>query len=421
MGLQAVTKAGAAPALRATAVALGMALAGLAVADDAAPPPAWSLRGFGTVGLAHADHAGAVYTSSIVKAHGVGQDTRWSSALDSRIGGQLTVKIAPRWTALLQVIGEQRLEHGVTPVVEWANVKYQASPELSLRVGRIALPLFLAADYRQIGYTYPWARPPVEIYGALTLTNSDGVDATYRWQQNGFKHVTQAYFGRTVMRTPATRIEASQLAGIANTVEYGAASARISLLSTRLTADAGRPVFDALRSFGAQGSALAEYLALENKRTRAVSFGASYDPGNWFVMGELGRLRSRSFVGATSSMYASAGYRVGDFTPYVSYARVRADSAGTAARLDLAGLPPAAGAQGALVNGALGEVFATIPIQHTTSIGARWDFATNFAFKLQLDRVEPTGGSNGTFLYLRPGLHAGRTVHVASAVLDFVF
>jgi hypothetical protein len=422
MHLQQVTNVGAAPALRAGCFAIGMALAGCACADDdGAAAPGWSLRGFGTAGLAYSDHAGGVYTSSIFKADGVGQDTRWSTALDSRLGAQLTLKFAPRWTAVLQVTAEQRLDRGYTPVVEWANVRYQASPELSLRVGRIALPLFLAADYRQVGYTYPWARTPVEIYGALTLTNSDGVDATYRWQHNGVKHVTQAFFGHTVMRTPATRIEGRQLSGVSHTIEYGAASARVSLMSTSLMADAGWPLFDALRRFGPQGAALVERFAPDHKRTSAVSVGASYDPGDWFAMGELGTLRSRSFVGTTASLYTSAGYRFGDFTPYIAYARVKAISATADAGLDLAGMPPAVAGQGAMLNGFLNELLATIPIQRTTSIGARWDFATDVALKLQLDRVTPTGGSNGTFRNVRPGLHAGHSVNVASAVLDFVF
>ncbi|MES2757056.1 MAG: porin [Pseudomonadota bacterium] len=420
MHLQQGTKAVAAP-LRATAFVIGMACAGLACADDDAPAPAWSLRGFGSAGVAYSGHAGADYTSSILKANGVGRSSRWSSALDSRLGAQLTARVDHGWSAVLQVIAEQRLDHRYKPVVEWAYLKYQASPELSLRFGRIALPLFLAADYRQAGYTYPWARTPVEVYGALTLTNNDGVDATYRWHRNGFKNVTQVFFGHTVMRTPTARLEGRQLAGVSNTVESGAASARISVMSTSLSADAGKPLFDALRQFGPQGGALVDRFALERKRTTAVSIGASYDPGGWFAMGELGTLRSRSFVGVTTSLYTSAGYRFGDFTPYVAYARVRAKSATTDRGLDLAGMPPAAAGQGAMLNGFLNELLATIPIQRTVSVGARWDFATDLALKLQLDRVAPTGSSNGTFLRVQPGLHAGHTVDVASAVLDFVF
>ena len=76
------------------------------------------------------------------------------------------------------LISEQRLDNTYRPRVEWANLKYQVTPELALRVGRIALPMFLTADYRKVGYAYPWVRPPVEGYGSLPISSSDGVDAT---------------------------------------------------------------------------------------------------------------------------------------------------------------------------------------------------------------------------------------------------
>jgi hypothetical protein len=63
----------------------------------------------------------------------------------------------------------------------------------------------------------------------------------------------------------------------------------------------------------------------------------------------------------------------------------------------------------------------TIPVQRTLSAGARWDFATDVALKVQLDHVTPLDGSRGTFIKVQPGFRSGRPVGVASAVLDFVF
>ena len=51
----------------------------------------------------------------------------------------------------------------------------------------------------------------------------------------------------------------------------------------------------------------------------------------------------------------------------------------------------------------------------------RWDCTTDVALKLQFDRVTPLGGSRGTFINVQPGFRSGRSVNVASAVLDFVF
>ncbi len=390
-------------------------------AEDGAGSPNWSLRGFGSAGVAYSNHDDADYTSSILKANGVGYSRHWSTALDSRLGAQLTATLDARWSAVVQVVAEQRLDNSFSPSVEWANIKYQASPDLSLRFGRIALPMFLAADYRRIGYAYPWARTPVEVYGAVTLTSSDGVDASYRWNLFGVKNVTQVFYGGSVMHLPTTRVDARKLAGFSHSIEYRAASARISMLSTEMTVDMGGALFDTLRQFGPQGAALAERYQVDHKRATEIRVGASYDPGNWFAMGEMGTFRSRSFLGRSTSLYASTGYRFGNFTPYLGYARVRAASSADEPGLDLARLPPAAAPTAAMLNGYLGEVLSTIPIQRTVSIGARWDFVPDFALKLQFDRVKPLAGSHGSFMHVQPSFRSGRSIDVASVVLDFVF
>jgi hypothetical protein len=94
----------------------------------------------------------------------------------------MALNLDSKWSAVLQLVSERTLRDGYAPVVEWANLQYQVTPDLSVRVGRIALPLFLTGDYRKAGYALPWVRPPVELYGAIPLSNSDGVDASYRWQ-----------------------------------------------------------------------------------------------------------------------------------------------------------------------------------------------------------------------------------------------
>jgi hypothetical protein len=404
------------------AMLLGIAGATLAQADDTVARPAWSLRGFGSVGLAYSHNADADYTASVLKGSGVGYSERWSPNVDSRLGAQLSVKVDRQWSAVLQVISEERLDNTYRPIVEWANVKYQARPDLSLRFGRIALPMFLGADYRKVGYAYTWARTPVEVYGAIPFSNSDGVDASYRWRLGGVKNVSQAFFGRTVVKLPAGgHIDARNLAGFSHTLEYGAFSARASGLTTDLTVDVVRQFFDGLRQFGAQGEALAEHYQVDHKRANAFSVGAVYDPGNWFAMGEIGRMKSRSFVSDTTGTYASAGYRLGYFTPYLSYARAWANTGTGEQGLSLAGMPAPRAASAAALNGYLSWLLSTIPVQRTISVGTRWDFMTDLALKIQFDQVTPLDGSRGTFINVQPGFRSGRSAHIASAVLDFVF
>jgi hypothetical protein len=138
-------------------------------------------------------------------------------------------------------------------------------------------------------------------------------------------------------------------------------------------------------------------------------------------MAEASRTRTESLLGATRSMYASAGLRRGAFTPYLSVARVRAVGATSDPGLPTGGLAQAQAGQVAQLNGGLNLLLATIPQQSTRAAGLRWDVAANTALKVQYDRVTPQHGSRGTLINLTPAFRSGRTVHVASVALDFVY
>lgn len=399
------------------------ALAGDAT-DSEAPgaAPRWTLGGFGTLAAAHSNNDQADFTAHALSPGAAGYSRAWSAQVDSRVGAQLDVRFNSQWSAVLQLLAERGLRGTYRPVVEWANLQYQATPDLSLRVGRITLPLFLAGDYRKVGYALPWVRPPVEVYGAIPLSSSDGVDASYRWQAGATNNVTQVFYGRTdIPATPGARARSHGLTGLSNTTTSGALTVRASLLRAQLSVDVARQLFDGLRGFGAQGESLAQRYELENKRSFVAAAGFSYDPGQWFVMGEAGRMNTDSHLGDKTVGYLSAGYRHRDLTPYLVYSSSHANVATSVAGLELSGLPAPQAAAGAALNAGLNQLLAAIPRQHTISAGVRWDLRPGYAFKLQYDRITPHQGSSGTFINVQPGFRSGQPVAVLSAALDFVF
>jgi hypothetical protein len=406
-----------------TLLALGLTSAAGARADDGAgTPPRFSVSGFGTVGLVHSSERHADFTSSVLKDKGAGASRRWSADVDTRLGLQLDLALNKRWSAVLQVVSEQDLDDSYRPRVEWANVKYQATPELALRIGRMALPMFLAAEYRKVGYVYPWVRPPVEGYGALPFTNGDGIDANYHWNLGPVRNLSQVFYGHADVALGApTRAYGRRIAGLANTSDWGALSLRASLIEAEATTDLAGELLDAFAAFGPAGAALRQRYAIDHKRLSVASLGFNYDPGSWFAMAEASRTRSHSLLGATRSVYASAGWRQGAFTPYVVWSHVRAVSPTTDPGLPLGGLPPQLAGQAAVLNGILGRMLATIPQQASRSAGLRWDLGTDMAAKLQYDRVTPQGGSRGTLINETPGFASGRTAHVVSVAFDFVY
>lgn len=404
---------------RAVAATLMMLNCSAALAGDATD---WNFGGFGTLGVAHSDNEQADFTGNALSPGAAGYSRAWSAQVDSRIGAQLDVRFNRQWSAVLQLVSERGLRGGYAPVVEWANVQYRATPDLSLRLGRITLPLFLSGDYRKAGYALPWVRPPVEAYGAIPLTSSDGADVSYRWQAGDTHNVTQVFYGRTdVPATSGARARAHGLTGLSNTSTQGALTLRASVLRTHLTVDIARELFDGLRQFGTSGAALAGRYALEHKRAYVASAGVSYDPGNWFAMGEIGRMDADSYLGDKTVGYLSAGYRYRDLTPYLVYSSSYANMATSVAGLALDGLPAQQAAAGAALNLGLNQLLAAIPRQHTVSAGVRWDLRPNYALKVQYDRITPHQGSTGTFINVQPGFRSGQPVAVVSATLDFVF
>jgi hypothetical protein len=411
----------AAPRLPAAcAGAVLFALGGAACAGTNAPE--WTFSGYGTVGAVHSDERQADYASSSMKADGAGRSAPWSRHVDSKLGGQLDVNVGERWSAVLQVVTEQRLDYSYQPRVEWANVKYQVTPELALRVGRIAMPMFIAAEYRKVGYAYPWVRPPIEVYGVLPLGSSDGVDLNWHWNGESMRSTTQVLYGRTdIPLYDGARLRGHAIAGFSHTVEQGAFSARASLVTARLTVSLFPDLFRALDTFGPGGRDIARRLQVGGKRASTLSLGLNYDPGQWFVTSEAGSSKVDGYLGSTRSAYLGGGWRQGSLTPYAGFARVWGRRPQGPDALILDGLAPCQAAAGGRVNTSLAALMRMVPAQSTLSAGLRWDAAPNLAFKLQHERVTTRGGSRGMFINTVPGYQSGRTAQVSSAALDFVF
>ena len=396
--------------------------AGAAHAQSDDNKASWSFQGFGSIGAVHSTERQADYAANVLYPGKAGYSRTWSPEVDSRLGAQLSVEFDKRWSAVVQVVSEHNLQNSWKPVVEWANVKYQVCPEFSVRLGRIALPMFLAGDYRKASYALPWVRPPVELYGALPVSSNDGIDATYLWHSGSLKHNTQVFYGSTRRElVPGYTAHGKGISGVAHTITSGALTLRGGYTTSSLTVDVGQELFGGLRQFGPVGQALADRYEIRRKRVRVVNLGASYDPGDWFVMGEAGRFDYNSALGDFYGAYASAGLRLGAWTPYVQAGTSHALMATQVAGVPLQGLPPAAAATAAYLNAYLNGYLSQVTQQHSAALGLRWDAATGVALKVQYDRLTTRHGSSGTFINVQPGFRSGRHVGVTSVLLDFVF
>jgi hypothetical protein len=381
-----------------------------------------SFSGFGTLGVVHSSEDQADFTSSIFSPNGAGHTRSWSADVDSVVGAQIIANVTPRLSAMLQVISEQNYDGTYTPHVEWANIKYQFTSDLSVRIGRTVLPSFLYSDTRKIGYANPWVRPPVEAYSLVPIGTSDGVDASYDLHFGEFLSTLVVAYGHETSGTPAgSNNEARRLLVIADTIEHGPATVHVAYQQTYLTVNALGALFDAFRQFGPQGAALADQYGVNNRLIRFMGIGAMYNPGRWFVMGEWGVTNYESVLGKNSAWYASSGYRLGQFTPYLTFGGVRSDDSTSSPGLTVAALPPNLAQAAIGLNGALNSILSSSPDQKTISEGVRWDFVKNVDLKLQCNHIQLGAGSPGTLINLQPGFKPGSIVNLFSAAIDFVF
>jgi hypothetical protein len=400
---------------------LAAALAGgnaLAVDGD---PGMFSFSGFGTLGIVHSSEDRADFTSTASKPRGAGYSRAWSAEPDSLVAAQVTALLGERFSAVLQVVSEQNHDHTYRPHVEWANVKYQVTPDLSVRLGRTVLPVLMLAESRKVGFSNPWVRPPVEVYGLVPVTSNDGVDASYRIRVgDGGSNIFHLAGGRTDTEFPAATSEARKLLIFDDTFEYGFATIRFNVGRASVTVDSLDPLMAAFRQFGPEGTAIADKYAMKDRPVTFTGVGASYDPGAWFVMGEWSRIVGGGVIGRKSAWYASGGYRIDRITPYVTYGRARADNLSDPG-LTLAFLPPQLAQPANALNSALNSSLSSKIVQHTLSVGTRWDVARNTALKVQYDHTSVAPGSNGALGNLQPGFQTGGKLDLISASVDFIF
>jgi len=208
------------------------------------------------------------------------------------------------------------------------------------------------------------------------------------------------------------------------TLRYGfekeALSAYANLGRDRLTIDGFDGLMDGFAKLGAQGQALADRYGTRGKKGMFVGVGGTYDPGEWFVMGEWARQKNASLLGTRTGAYLSAGVRVGAFTPYATWSDVKVNSERSTAGLDPGALPPQLAPVAAGLNAALNGILQSNGDFTTLAGGVRWDFARSLALKLQYEHIDLSAGSWGPLTNQQPGFVPGGSVRVLSATLNFV-
>jgi hypothetical protein len=381
--------------------------------------------GFGTVGLTHTQApANWGFLRSIDQpAHtgGTRADT------DSRLGLQLNYSPSAQVELVAQALLTRRspLEED-SETLQWGFAAYRPNPDWTLRVGRLNLDQFLLSDFRNVGFAYLFARPPVEFYGSLP-TFFDGADVTRVWNAADAQYRLKSYLGRVriagIQVTPAYGFTVSREAeGL--TIKAGLSRARLVNLAPPL-----QPLVEGLAELSAlpvpavaaQAAGLRSRLDYVGAGVTYAALGASYELHDWQWSSEFTRI-SGGLSTPLVAGYASVGRRFGPVTLF----GIASAAHGSRQSVDVPSWGPSlapilgpALAQQAQLLGA-GAAFATnlTSNQRTLSVGTRWDLHPQLALKFQFDHTWIS--ANGGTLWANPTSSSAQA-NIASALLDFVF
>ena len=398
---------------------LGLTL-GIAGQASQAQPSIWQVNGYATLGAAWSDNLNANYIPNALNQQGPGRGRPWDPGLDTRFALQLSADPAPDFSAALQIVTEKQFDGDFKPAVEWANLRYNVTPALSVSAGRIVLDTFLMSEHRKVGYTLPWVRPPAELYQLVSITRSDGIDVRYQTSFRNMNYALTLNYGRNELSELDGYLEAPNLWGISQRLDHGALTLKATYTSYKLVYGQLDQLWDGFRAFGPAGEAVVARYTSSRRRSVFTAVAAEYDPGPWFAIAEWGRSSIRSDFGARSAWYLSAGQRHGAWTPYLTVARANGGHS-TVHGIDPASFPPNLQASIASLNGLLDTTQDMLaPRQFTFSAGSRLEISDSISAKLQLDHVSPKRGSGGTFNNHNSAANTD-SANIVSVSLDMVF
>jgi len=399
-----------------SAVLAMLALPFPCAAEEASP---WRLTPgvFGTLGAVYNATDQVEFRRDVSQTHGA-EGGNLSFATDSLLGLQLNVGYGKQLEFVGQVVSKLNEDNGWEPKLSRGFVRYVPDESLRLRVGRIPQQFYLRLDSRDVGYSYRTIRPPVDVYGFASNDTLDGADLvwTKAWK-DALWNLTLTGGNTQFAVAGVSDTPKLLLGGLVVDLYYRDWQFRLAgtLVTTR---EPGRvnPVVAPLRATGEpQAVQLADLLANPGDHYNQVLLAVVYDHGPLLFETLAQRITNNQAVGvAFDNGYATLGYQLGKFAPYISFAMMDSHN-------DLidTGLSDPAYAQLNRAARAAQVRAGQVSDQHSLSLGLRYDLARHFDLKLQIDQVWVDNSQ--LIIDNRPDPTPNIDMTVIGLALDFAF
>jgi len=360
---------------------------------------------------------------------GITSDARFD--VDSRFGLQISSDVSENMKVVAQILARGS-DDNYDATVEWAYADYSFNDMFSLRGGKIKEPVFLISDYVEVGYAYPWIRPPGEVYSMNPLNTVNGLELLVQIPIGKNTLSFQPYIGTNSEDIPGTngagQFEATQIRGIDVKFAGRGYSVHASTLKTNVSTSG------AFLTVAATPGGLADVsfdLDAEGEAT-LTSAGFTIDVANIVVYAEWQDRDIKDSVEALftdqDSAYVTVGYRFGKWLPHITFATIDGEIPNASSAVSCVDVTSVCGPiNGTDIFGGAGKF--PYAEQTSTTFGLRYEVNDSAALKFEYQIVDIEDENNVPNVYQNFGLFdpsfespaSSEKIGIVSLALDIIF
>ncbi|RLT99261.1 hypothetical protein [Ketobacter sp.] len=233
---------------------------------------------------------------------------------ESVAGLQVQAVVNERLRATLQVVAKGADDFDAE--LDWAFISYDLQPNLTFNAGRYRLPLFFYSESIDVGYSYYWIRPPVEVYRIFTA-NLEGVNLYHTHFIQELEISTQVWYGtidsELDLEPITVELDTRRNAGINATLGWEWFRLRLLYNDVKIDTRINIPTGDPFNPITQQSKADVTFTA--------VAFMADVGPFLW--RSEWTQADDKE-LDVSRTGYVSMAYQLGQWVPHLTHAREKA-------------------------------------------------------------------------------------------------
>lgn len=284
---------------------------------------------------------------------GVYENNDWNFNAESSLGLQGNFTIDDKLSATLQVTA--RGGNSYHADIDWAYVSYEMTPKLLLQAGHKRLPIYYYSDFMYVGYSYPWVRPPSDLYG-WQIYGYNGANILYRDSWGDWSLKTNVWAGEsrdndnTMMANLyyGGRVDENWKDIVGAYVDFGNEYITARAVTMRNKVDRTQYVNGAAN------------VLLQDVGQNFYGLALNADWKNFILRSEMNQFKRPVSANVYKSYLLGGGYKLGKFTAMLTRSKFRE----------------------------IARDWEEVEAHNTNSASLRWDFHPSASLKLQFDKVE---------------------------------